>query len=40
MKYKVWFGKKGAKFHTLDEAKRYAEFVFRRTRLVVAITNI
>ena len=39
MKYKVWFGK-GAKFHTLDEAKRYAEFIFRRTKVIAAITSI
>jgi hypothetical protein len=37
MKYKVWFGK-GAKFYTLDEAKRYADFIFRKTKVIVAIT--
>ena len=37
MKYKVWFGK-GPKFYTMEEATRYAGFIYRKTGVVVAVT--
>ena len=39
MKYKVWFGK-GPKFYTMEEATRYAGFIYRKTGVVVAVTVV
>ena len=39
MKYKVWFGK-GPKFYTMEEATRYASYIYRKTGLVVAVTVV
>ena len=39
MKYKVWFGK-GPKFYTMEEATRYASFIYRKTGVVVAVTIV
>ena len=39
MKYKVWFGK-GPKFYTMEEATRYASYIYRKTGVVVAVTIV
>lgn len=39
MKYKVWYGK-GHKFDRMSDAEKYRDFIFRKTKLVVAITEV
>lgn len=39
MKYKVWFGN-GPRFETMEEATRYAGFIYRKTGVVVAVTVV
>ena len=38
-RYKVWFSR-GNVFDTLNDATKYANFVYRRTGLIVAITEV